>query len=86
MTPRPAGCENCATGLEGRPEPSEKEPKMLSQLLDPKVYNKLTDRQLEHLSAVVEAELIKNVEIQKVLKKTVDKHLVRPKATTKSRG
>jgi hypothetical protein len=45
---------------------------MLSQLLDPEIYVKLNDRELEHLSAVVDAEVIKNPEIQKLLKQKVD--------------
>ena len=50
---------------------------MLSQLLDHDIYAKLNDRELELVSAVIDAELIKNPEIQKLLKQKVDAFIPR---------
>lgn len=48
---------------------------MISQILDRQTYAKLSERDIEFLSAVIDAELLKNPEVHKILKKVVDPHI-----------
>lgn len=48
---------------------------MLSQIMDRKTYEKLSERDIEYLSAVLDAEILKNQDIRKILLKTIDPHI-----------
>jgi hypothetical protein len=55
---------------------------LLSQLLDPRVFSGLTTEDVDRLEAVVDAEILTNPEIQKVLRSKLERftpHLKRGK-------
>jgi hypothetical protein len=56
----------------------------ISALIDPKVFMSLSEREMEILAAVVDAEVARNPEIQKILRKRLDEFPIPSRSAKKS--